>query len=224
MIPLKNEHVEKVYGLLFKNNLATLVMKHNLLVGGGCIRAVVANESTSDIDLFSMTGWSGELATDLNTVFSGRKIIATANAVTYAKKDHTPVQMITRWVFKDAVELLNHFDFTVCGAVVYCSGTTLYGICHDQFYEHIDAKKLVYSNPLLATSEPGGSLLRVMKYVSRGYYCSPESLSRILARLMLKVDVTRAEGDDRVAFVINGLLREVDPLTANAEGVDPLNG
>lgn len=218
MSELKLEHVTKVISLLHKQGIADLVKKHKMLVGGGCIRAVVADETTSDIDLFLSEKPSDELFADFELVFPHRQIIRTANATTYAVKKETPVQVISRWVFKDDWELLDHFDFSICGAVVRFNGTLWTGIVHHNFYEHLEAKKLVYTNPPLGACEPGGSLLRVMKYVSRGYYCSPESLSRIMARMMLRVDSPHQLGEERLRAVLDGMLREVDPATV--EGVD----
>ena len=67
------------------------------------------------------------------------------------------------------------------------------------FYADLAARRLVYTNP--PDHEPGGSLLRVLKYAARGYHIAPECLAQIVANL------AQAPFEDVVK-----ILREVDPI------------
>src|SRR3546814_5607988 len=68
---------------------------------------------------------------------------------------------------------------------------------------------LVYTSPV-RDEEAGGSMLRVIKYVKRGYSIQVDSLGRVIDRIVSAVDEDRARDVGR-SVVIAGLLREVDP-------------
>lgn len=187
-----------------------------LFIGGGFIRATIAGEEPSDIDLF------GDDVTFLRTVAdllksrrseaaAMTKLYTTGNAITLLTPDRLPVQFITRWTFKNADDLVHSFDFTVCQAAIWRTGNKVNSpwasAIGDGFYVDLAGRRLVYTNPI-RDEEPGGSMLRVIKYVKRGYSIQVTSLGEVIARLTDKV---RDSGFER-ARVISGLLRDVDPL------------
>lgn len=189
-----------------------------LFVGGGFVRATIAGETPSDIDLF---GHDKEVLASIANILASRRGNAkqhkTGNAITLLTPDRLPVQFITRWTFDTAQALTQSFDFTVCQAAIWRGGA---GVSNDpwrscigaQFYVDLAGRRLVYTSPV-RDEEAGGSLLRVIKYVKRGYSIQVSSLGNVVARLAWKVGESRlAATEEGMGVVLGGLLREVDPL------------
>lgn len=187
-----------------------------LFLGGGFVRATIANETPSDIDLFGVTKAELEgFATTLMASRPGARIHRSKNAITLVTPDRLTVQFITRWTFDEPKALVESFDFTVCQAAIWRGGNqsnSPWRSCiGDSFYQDLAAKRLVYTSPK-REEEAGGSLLRVLKYVKRGYSIQVGSLGAVLARTAVKLrDSGLAGSEEGAAQVITGLLREVDP-------------
>ena len=221
-----------------------------VFVGGGFVRAVIANEPVNDIDLFTTDKDSATAAArfllDLKEgQDAGRKIHATDNAFT-VKGLRMPVQIIHRWTYTTPEQLMTSFDFTIAMAgfwwektgedivVQGVDGTTVttqvtkvgkwHSICDDHFYEDLAGKRLRYTSPQ-RNEDAGGSMLRVLKFYQRGYRIPLDSLGAVMARLTNAVKLEQFEaighGGDRFgtdqererewAWILTGLLREVDP-------------
>jgi antitoxin (DNA-binding transcriptional repressor) of toxin-antitoxin stability system len=186
-----------------------------VFVGGGFIRATIAGEVPSDIDVF---GHDKEYLVNLAENFAkdrpGSKLHRTGNAITVLTPQRLPVQFITRWTFKKPVDLVSSFDFTVCQAAIWRGGPRMndpwQSFVGSRFYIDLAARRLVYTNPV-REEEAGGSLLRVIKYVNRGYTIQVTSLGAVVARLTTAMRDSRFAGQEP-ASVLGGLLREVDPL------------
>lgn len=194
-------------------------MKENeLYIGGGFIRACIANEKPADIDLFMPEKeLCKELAEDLN---KGSKLIITDNAITV--RDYKPVlQFVTRWIFQDPYEIINSFDFTICQAVIWWDHYCLKwkSLRSTDFYQDLAAKRLVYIAPK-RHEDAGGSLLRVLKYYQKGYRITLDSFAGTIARLVKDIDFKWLKSIDdpdsindevETKMIIKGLLIEVDP-------------
>ena len=186
-----------------------------LFVGGGFIRATIAGETPSDIDLF---GDDPKFLATVASLLSGRregsKLHTSKNAITLLTPDRLPVQFITRWTFDDARKLVASFDFTVCQAAIYRHGTqsnAQWGSAiGNGFYVDLAGRRLVYTNPV-RDEEAGGAMLRVLKYTKRGYSIQVNSLGGVIARLAMKLDPSRLTSAIDAGTVIAGMLREVDP-------------
>lgn len=92
-------------------------------------------------------------------------------------------------------------------ATVWHDGEQWRSWCHERFYRDTAAHRLTY----LGSDEPGASMLRVLKFVRKGYSISPEQLSRVIAD---QLD-TFPEGlslEERVS-ALRDRLRAIDPLT-----------
>ena len=200
-----------------------------LFLGGGYIRAIIAGEKPNDLDIFgpdkdTLTACAYQLA-----LARGGKIHRTDNALTVLAPPRLPVQFITRWLFSDPAQLMASFDFTIAQAVIY------YVRAHDipgndgnpvhissrwelltapRFYQDLAARRLVYNAPERA-EDAGGSLLRVRKFLAGGYNIQVSGLAAVMARCCMGVEQVKGCGisEGQLAFVLNGLLREVDPLT-----------
>lgn len=188
-----------------------------LYVGGGFVRATIAGEVPSDIDLFGADPVALDaMAVLLSTRRPGSKLHRSKNAITLITPDRLMVQFITRWTFANAAELVASFDFTVCQAAIYrhghASNDPWCSLVGDGFYVDLAGRRLVYTSPV-RIEEAGGSLLRVIKYVKRGYSIQVDSLGRVVARLDGAVHHDRriTETEQGLGNVYAGLLREVDP-------------
>jgi len=68
----------------------------------------------------------------------------------------------------------------------------------------------------------GGSLLRALKFIKRGYVIQAPSIAGVTARLLMAVRASeKSDGEQELWMtqVLTGLLREVDPLRI-VDGVD----
>lgn len=206
-------------------DIRQLLTEHpgKLFMGGGFIRATVAGEEPSDIDLF---GYDETLLDSVAKILAdrrpGSRIHRSKNAITLITPNRMPVQFITRWTFQTAQELVASFDFTVCQAAVWRTGDVggaWRSSIGDGFYVDLAARRLVYTSPV-REEEAGGSMLRVLKYVRRGYSIQVTSLGAVIARLAMKLrDSSLAQTEEGTGIVLAGLLREVDPLTV-VDGFD----
>ena len=205
------------------------MMKENTLyIGGGFIREMIAGNDIQDIDLFgdSFDELRG-LAEGLTKGREARKHV-TDNAITVLAPPRLPVQFITRWLYGTPGDLVKSFDFTVCQAIVWYDkdGEKWESMIHDDFYSDLAANRLVYTNPV-REEEAGGSMMRVLKFLRRGYNIQPKSLADVMGRMYMKVDtdyiryVPERDGarENWVSKIVEGMLREVDPLNV-VDGMD----
>ncbi len=203
-------------------DIRNLLSKYHgtLFVGGGYIRAIVAGEQVNDIDLFGVSeDLLKKIAEELQTLRGGKQnclLHHTKNAITVICNGRTPVQFITRWTFSDLDSVVASFDFTVCQAAICRSGSVKNSpwtsVIGDRFYIDLSARRLTYTHPV-RDEEAGGSLLRAIKYMKRGYVMQIGSLAGVISRLTRAVDVSKVSLDDEpsVKRVLHGLLEQVDP-------------
>lgn len=201
-------------------DIRQLLTEHprKLYVGGGFIRAVIAGEEPSDIDIFGSDVDLVAAAADIlvSRRGDGTKKSKTKNAITVLTPNRLPIQFITRWTFDHAEDLVKSFDFTVCQAAIWRTGNQSNSAWRSSiggdFYVDLASKNLVYTSPV-RIEEAGGSLLRVIKYVRRGYSIQVTSLGAVVARLTGSLDESFLTSDEiSRGLVIAGLLLEVDPL------------
>ena len=137
------------------------------------------------------------------------------------------VQYIFRWLYTDAESLVESFDFTIVQAAVWwdnnpqgTGGQCWKSLCSDRFYEDVAAKRLVYTRPD-REEDAGGSLLRVRKYLRRGYGILIEDYAAVIMRVFQAVEKKRSvmDTDEDIEKRLLGELREVDPLVP-IDGLD----
>jgi hypothetical protein len=202
-------------------DLLKLMRKEKIFLGGGFIRETIAGNKPNDIDLF------GTDANDLKRVsldFSlsrQAKLHVTDNAITVLCPPRMPIQFITKWCFALPEEVCASFDFTVCQAVIWFQDDKWHSMASNDFYVDLAARRLVYTFPKREEAA-GGSMLRVRKFLQRGYSIQAQSLAGVIARLAMAVRWNEVHDEQSVAKVISGLLREVDPLTL-IDGVEPID-
>lgn len=196
------------------------VVKHQIMMAGGYIRSRILGELPNDIDLFSSTKDHAKLCAQSLAQGRKAKLIETDNAFTVAKHGTIPVQYIHRWNFSNPEHCVESFDFTIAQAAIWCQGLEggkpcFRSLCSDRFYADLAAKRLVYTCPV-REEEAGGSMLRVCKFLRRGFNISPESLGKVMARMAVKIEYGHHDAP-HVSNVLTGLLREVDPLLVDHE-------
>ncbi len=191
-----------------------------LCIGGGIIRALIGQEKPNDIDFFGpsdevLKATAEKLCNARNAKGEVTKLHRTDNAVTVFTLNRLPAQFITRWTFTDMQKVVDSFDFTVCQAVIFFDPTDkqFKSCCSEAFYPDLAARRLTYTSPV-RNEDAGGSLLRVIKYIRRGYSVQVVSLGAVCARLYsgMREDSAALRDEGQRAKVLAGLLREVDPL------------
>lgn len=213
-------------------DIRTLMTESNLYLAGGFIRETISGGAVKDIDLFGENKDALKAQAMLLAERRAVKLHATDNAITVICPPRLPVQFITRWVFNTPDGLVKSFDFTVCQAAIWFDKATKTWMSQtgEDFYSDLAAHRLVYTFPV-REEEAGGSMLRVRKFLSRGYNIQADSLAGVIARLSLGVkqnelplrgDSSPAGIEKATALVISGLLREVDPLLI-VDGLDPID-
>lgn len=192
-----------------------LLKEEGLFLGGGFIRSTIAGERPEDIDLFGTDSNKVErLARALSDSREGR-FHKSDNAITILTGTRMPVQFITRWAFDSPANLMKSFDFTICQAVVWWAAdlNCWMSSTHFDFYSDLAARRLVYTSPQ-REEDAGGSLLRVRKFLKRGYNIQAESLAFVVARLVKGVRNLESDMEEKeLGCFLIGLLREVDPMT-----------
>lgn len=182
-----------------------------LFIAGGYIRSVISGEPVNDIDLFCPTKKKAEHYAELLAGGLDREKFETDNAITLPG---TPaIQFITRWVFPGFTELLSSFDFTIACAAIWWQGGfegEWRSACHEDYYRDLAARRLAYLKPT-REEEPGGSMLRVLKFYQRGYRIPLSDLGSVISRLVEGVEDLAAHDETFRAKLITGLLYEVDP-------------
>lgn len=194
-----------------------------LFLGGGFIRETIAGGEVKDIDIFGPS--TDALQTAAHGLATVREVtpFVSDNAITLIAPPRMPVQFITRWMFADAGSLVASFDFTVCQAAIWFDRAA--GAWQSQisagFYPDLAARRLVYTAPQ-REEEAGGSMMRVRKFLGRGYNIQADSLGGVIARVVAKVKDIDTLDEYRRGEVIAGLLHEVDPLLV-VDGLEPIN-
>jgi len=194
-------------------DIRKMMMSHQIYLGGGFIRETIAGSKPNDIDLFGATTDVLDLAAQVLCGEREGRIVRTENATTVISGTRMPVQFIRRWLFNVPGEVIDSFDFTVCQAVIWHAGGQWFSTIGDDFYRDLAARRLVYTHPQ-RNEDAGGSLLRVRKFIARGYSIQAYSLAGVVARLVMAVRQDSKHASDEIGLtrVMTGLLREVDPL------------
>ena len=205
-----------------------LIKLRSLFLAGGFIRAVIAGEKASDIDLFGASLESLKLEAMQFAIARQGRMHETDNALTVLTPGHRlPVQFITKWLYAtgEQEKLLAEFDFTIAQSVIWWSKDGWHSAISEAFYRDLAARRLVYTFPQRAEAA-GGSLLRARQFLLRGYNIQAESLAGVISRLVSGVNegamgalIAELGIEKARAQVMSGLLREVDPLIV-IDGVD----
>jgi len=208
-------------------DIRELIKNHELFLAGGFIREVVAGEDPRDIDLFGPSKDRLKLAaTEIwHSRNKAARILETDNAITHVDPPRTTVQFITRWLYDDPLLVIQSLDFTVCQAAVFWDPELKQwdSLIDDRFYPDLASRRLTYTMPQ-RNEDAGGSMLRVRKFLHRGYHIGADDLALVLARITSRIDFERINNGDEhgQGRIIRSLLREVDPLHI-VDGCEPID-
>lgn len=182
-----------------------------VFLAGGYIRSRISNTPVNDIDLIVGSKEAARFVTDI--LAGDRKVWTSENAFTVLGGRPT-VQVVHRWTFDSPEQAIDSFDFTIACAAVWHDGHSWRSVCHEHYYADLAGKRLVYLSPQ-REEEPGGSLLRVLKFYQKGFRIPLDSLAAVITRLLRGVDERQNPGiwgsELLLKKVLSGLLREVDP-------------
>jgi hypothetical protein len=196
------------------------VQPGKIFLAGGFIRAAIAGEEISDIDLFTPNKEAAKAGANAMAAQMGRPghschIHETKYAYTVPAKPY-PIQFIHRWSYDTPEKCVLDFDFTIAQSAVWfnpADGVNGWDSCaSDRFYADLAAKRLAYLSPD-RQEDPGGSFLRLLKFYQRGYRIPLDSAGAVIARLIGGVQAIELLDERRRGEVLTGLLREVDPNT-----------
>jgi hypothetical protein len=195
------------------SDVQELLMGGDVFLAGGFIRSVIGNEAPSDIDLFGSDGKCVEERAKKLSKSRGAKLHQSDNAHTVVSVGRTPVQFIHRWLFDDPSKLLSHFDFTIARAVIWWDAASdqWSSLCDGWFYKDLAAKRLKYCAPMRDDGN-GATLLRVRKFLQRGYCISAHDLGSAIAGLCREIEFDECHDKDNIKKAIIRKLVEVDPL------------
>lgn len=189
---LVGEDLRKVVFAL-PEEIQKMMRKHpgQVVVAGGFIRALVANEDINDIDVFIDTETNcKKWADDEDLDYESRE----KHLYLEGEEGEPEIQIIWRYPFKQPVEIPDSFDYTVCKAAVWFSNGDknrppgFVGTCHKNFYRDIARRMLVYETN--RDTERLESIPRLIKYIAYGYAIEPKSLAEVVSRTVvnLKLD------------------------------------
>ena len=186
MIELDRQIVDKVVAAL-PAPVKRMLRMSGLFLAGGFIRSVVEGEKPKDVDIWVRSPEEAQRWARILGVALHRGAFSTTNAITISFPD-TAIQFITRWTFQTPGEVIQTFDFTIAQAVVWFDKVEgkWKGLCAETFLEDVREKRLVYKSPV-REEDAAGSLLRVNKFLRRGYSISDEDMGKVTARVVKKV-------------------------------------
>jgi len=170
-------------------DLLKLLEKNDVILAGGAITSIFSEQPIRDFDLYF---GDKDKITTVCKWFDKKmhRITQTARAVSYEyirkkEKIYLKFQLITIPDTYDGHDnIFRRFDFTICMGAYYfeCDKFAF----HPEFFKHLAQRKLFF-NP--NTLYPINSLIRVKKYLARGYTISGSDLLKLgLTISNLKMD------------------------------------
>ena len=215
---LTDKDVQKIVDQL-PMGLMELMVTEDIFLAGGAIRAIIAGEEVKDFDLFTRSAEKArEYAERLSEVFNNEDYLATENAFTV--KDDLgsipDIQFIHRWTFSNKWGLIGSFDYTIAQAAIWFENGDWKSVATPSFYDDLEAKQLVYTAPD-REEEPGGSLLRMRKFLRMGYDISSYDMAKVISRLLNGVDLNQLADfkENERSSIINDLLTDAYGKTIN---------
>lgn len=193
----------------------------NAIIAGGAITALFTGQKIRDWDIYfknaadchqavTWFGINGTLANETDTSKSY-----------HLGKQEKPYQLIVMSdLFGDPETIFNYYDFTVCmAAYQFCEDGKEEGfVFGDDFFKHIGQRRLVFHT---GTMFPICSMLRVMKYIKKGFFITGMELLKVgLAIHSLKIktyaDLRRQLQGIDTAFLsdLTSDMKEGEPLGA----------
>lgn len=188
MVELPSEYLRKCVDKLrgIDSSLADLVQdapSGELVVAGGFVRSVCGSEAVTDIDVFvADSGKAYGYADDLGARYGRFVRHETPRALTLHRADGPPVQFVRGWRFGSPAELVGKFDFTIARAAFW-EEKGWKSVADARFLPDVLGKRLIYCSPEREECA-GDALLRMLKFVRRGYRTRAQDVAAVVARLV----------------------------------------
>ncbi|MFA5531634.1 MAG: hypothetical protein WDA11_13320 [Thiohalomonadaceae bacterium] len=178
------------------------IVKTKGIIAGGFIRAYYAGEKPSDMDLYFEEEAALKSTQEMLLKNGWDKAAETDRAITLTKNGRA-VQLIG-FLYGLLYDILEEFDFTICVAALKLHPPEDSGVeeeekesegvsgnvwFHDDFFEHLAGRILVYTGSPM----PLSSLNRAFKFVKRGYHICDENIIKLSEDIAAKVDFDDAE-------------------------------
>ena len=176
--------------------LDTYMMGHKGFIAGGCFKNIFNKEKVKDIDVFFESDKDFQEARlyyegkdeEYYKFYENSNVIAFKNRSEY--KNNITIELI-RTTFGTPEEILNSFDFTIVKFAYYKKlinigeddliGDVEYRILHDEnFFEHIQRKRLVVDDKMLF---PVSTFERMLRYAKYGYFPCRETKIKLIEEI-----------------------------------------
>lgn len=202
LLKVKNEFVE----LLPKEFQKEFAEK--CYIGGGAIYAIYNDEEVNDYDFFvTDKSFADRIHKHFNLDstlkykngikigrYKSKTLIVTDNAISFDRR----LQIITRWV-GEPKEVINCFDFK--HNMFYFQNGKLHNLVD---WKYLDEKKLYYNEK--RARDVANCIMRVNKFVNRGFTISNIELSKILLKLdevgfsEVDLEILKSKNEKRLNF------------------------
>jgi hypothetical protein len=145
----------------------------NAFIAGGSLTSAFTGQAINDVDFYFRSKADFQRAIEDAYDDGLWCVAATDRAVTFVRGPLV-VQLMCFDFFASPVEIFDAFDFTACMAAFDIERQQF--VFHEDFLKHAAQRYLKFHS---GTRYPFGSLLRVLKYQSRGYSLGKSDLLRI---------------------------------------------
>lgn len=166
----------KLLKMLSEANLLVTFREQQVVIAGGAVRSIFANERIKDFDVYFKNSKSLlKVKKFLEESDNYELMFNTDNAYSFSGMG-IAVQLIKlpEMITEDTQAILDQFDFTVCmGAYDFLLEEF---ILNDMFLEHLAAKELHYN---IEGKYPLASMFRVRKYLEKGYTISGTEMVKL---------------------------------------------
>lgn len=183
-------------------------------LAGGFIRAVIAHEPLTDVDLFISKSHDPMRTIKKFANTDAEMVHVTDRAHTALLEQQTRMQMVQvvhGWRFDTPQNVLSEFDFSVIQAALWYAGGWQSAV-GDSFYADLAGRRIRYmqTGKNRSSDEAGGTLQRLIKYTKRGYHASPETIAEVVSDFVACAQLDGLPDAERYAYIIN-ILRGLDP-------------
>lgn len=142
-------------------------------IAGGALTSVFTRREIKDVDIYFRSEESFRSAVESAYADELWCVAATDRAVTFVDGSCVVQLMCFDW-FDSPVAIFDAFDFTACMAAYDIQAQEF--VFHESFLKHAAQRHLSFHS---GTRYPFGSLLRVLKYQSKGYSIGQGDLLRV---------------------------------------------
>jgi hypothetical protein len=164
---------------LVREEVWDILVESNAIIAGGAITSAFCNRDVNDLDVYLRS--EQDFITFIDAVYENTSYKLLGTNITERSilfqdtQTRQDVQLIVYKYFPTVQDIFNDYDFTVNMGALECR--TEQFTFHDEFFKHNSQRYLQFHT---GTAYPIISLLRVQKYIDKGYKISKSQMLRIL--------------------------------------------